>query len=128
MPKLNVKLTERITEFRDAWEKLAPDASFAGMNRGEFVEASEPPMAIRSEIAQEEKYLMGKKAERAIIDAEVADVLEMVVNSVRGTPGYGQNCPLYRAFGYVRKTDRKSGLTRKSKNESNPTVENVKLA
>jgi hypothetical protein len=35
------------------------------------------------------------------------------VNSVRGTPGFGPDSPLYRALGYVRKSERKSGLTRK---------------
>ncbi len=36
----------------------------------------------------------------------------MVVNSVKGTPGFGPDSPLYRALGYIRKSERRSGLSR----------------
>ena len=35
-----------------------------------------------------------------------------VVNSVKGDPHHGENSALYASFGYVRKSERKSGLTR----------------
>ena len=35
-----------------------------------------------------------------------------IVNSVRGDAAYGEDSALYASFGYVRKSQRKSGLTR----------------
>jgi hypothetical protein len=63
--------------------------------------------------------LEGKKAARSDADLAANEVLDLVVNSVRGTPGFGQDSALYRALGYVRKSERKSGLTRKL---AKPTV------
>lgn len=36
----------------------------------------------------------------------------LVVNSVKGTPGFGEDSPLYEAMGNVRKSERRSGLSR----------------
>ena len=99
--------------FRAAWRELAPDQVFAGMTLAEFDAATAPPIELRSEIMALAKQLEGKKTERSIADQKAAEVLELVVNSVRGTPGHGPDCELYRAFGYVRKSERRSGLTRK---------------
>jgi hypothetical protein len=57
--------------------------------------------------------LRGMKASQADVDQAANELADLVVNSVRGTPGFGRNSPLYSAFGYVRKSERKSGLTRK---------------
>jgi hypothetical protein len=40
---------------------------------------------------------------------------QMVVNGVKGDPNYGDDSDLYDAMGYVRKSAKKSGLTKKSK-------------
>lgn len=114
MAKTVNKVMERVVEFRDAWEELAPDATFAGMTFAEFEVAIAPPLTVRAEIAALEKTLINKKTERLIVDEAANELLELVVNSVRGTPGYGADSVLYRAFGYVRKSDRKSGLTRRA--------------
>jgi hypothetical protein len=36
-----------------------------------------------------------------------------VVNGVKGDPAFGEDSDLYETMGYVRKSERKSGLTRK---------------
>ena len=114
MAKTERNTITRILTFRAAWRELAPDASFAGKTLAEFEEASAPPLNLRDEIVALETQLVGKKA--AKLDAEVAanELLDLVVNSVRGTPGFGPDSALYRALGYVRKSERKSGLTRRS--------------
>ncbi|WP_411826363.1 hypothetical protein [Luteolibacter sp. AS25] len=114
MPKITSKIVDRIEGFRVAWREMAPDAVFAGMTYEQFVEASEPPLTVRDEILALESKLSGKKAEKLIADDAASEMLALVVNSVRGTQGYGDDCSLYRAFGFVRKSERKSGLTRKS--------------
>lgn len=113
MPKITLKIVDRIEVFRAAWREMAPDAVFAGMTYAQFVEASEPSLAVRKDILAIERQLNGKKAERSLIDEAASTMLALVVNSVRGTPEYGEDSPLYRAFGFIRKSDRKSGLTRR---------------
>ena len=113
MPRLKRTIVDRITVFRAAWRELAPEQAFAEMTLAEFEAATEPPIGLRAEIIALEKQLEGKKTARAIADQAAAEVLDLVVNSVRGTPGQGPDCELYRAFGYVRKSERRSGLTRK---------------
>lgn len=114
MPKIQKKIEARIESFRAAWRDMAPDATFAGMTLTEFEEAVAPPVKLRGEIVALERQWEGKKAEKLIADAAANELLDLVVNSVRGTPGFGSDCALYRALGYVRKSERKSGLTRKS--------------
>jgi hypothetical protein len=114
MPKVQKNIVSRIQSFRAAWRDMAPDATFAGMTLAQFEDAASPPLTLRGEIVALERQWEGKKAERLIADASANELLDLVVNSVRGTPGFGQDCALYRALGYVRKSERKSGLTRKS--------------
>lgn len=121
MKKIVPKIPERIHAFRAAWRELAGDASFAGMTYAEFVAATEPSLAAREDIVTMMGQLKGKRAERSITDDAVANVLSLVVNSVRGTPGYGEDCSLYRALGFVRKSDRRSGLTHKKKKKTDET-------
>lgn len=112
MPKVAKKIVDRIGAFRAAWRDMAPDATFGGMTLAEFEVAVSVPLNVRAEIVALERQWEGKKAEKLIVDATANGVLDLVVNSVRGTQGFGQDCALYRAFGYVRKSERKSGLTR----------------
>lgn len=114
MPKVQKKIEARIEAFRAAWRDMAPEASFAGMTLTEFEGAVAPPVKLRGEIVALERQLEGKKAERLMARDAANELLDLVVNSVRGTPGFGRDCALYRALGYVRKSERKSGLTRKS--------------
>jgi hypothetical protein len=107
---------ERIQLFIAAWKKVAPDAIFAGMTLPQFELAVAPSEALRDEIRGLEQEVKAMKAEREDVDDAAEVLLELVINSVRGTPGFGADSQAYCAFGYVRKSDRKSGMTRKSKN------------
>jgi hypothetical protein len=50
--------------------------------------------------------------ERNNADVLSEEITNSVVNSVKGDSAHGENSALYASFGYVRKADRKSGLTR----------------
>jgi hypothetical protein len=113
MPIPSKVIVDRIQTFRAAWRELAPDSAFAGMTLLQFEEASSASLDVRSAIVALGKQLDGKKTEKSKSDATVNELLALVVNSVRGTPGFGHDSALYRAFGYVRKSERKSGLSRK---------------
>ncbi len=43
------------------------------------------------------------------------ETVTTIRNSVASDPAYGNDSPLYGAMGFVRKSDRASGLTRKAK-------------
>ena len=116
--RLKDNVVDRIGDFRTAWRELAPTGKFAEMTLAEFEAAVTPPEALRAEIRALETKLEGKKTERSIADKAAGGLLELVINSVRGTPGYGPDSDLYRACGYVRKSERKSGLSRKGKQDS----------
>ena len=118
MAKIVRKIEDRIEVFRAAWREMAPDAVFCEMTYAQFVEASEPSLLVRREVLGMERQLDGKRAERSLTDGTAATMLNLIVNSVRGTSGYGEDSPLYRAFGFVRKSDRKSGLTHKKVNKT----------
>ena len=50
---------------------------------------------------------------RDAADVVTTQVNQLVVNAVKGDPAHGEDSDLYEAMGYVRKSARKSGLTRK---------------
>lgn len=104
---------ERIQTFRTAWREIAPDASFGGMTFAEF-EAALAPYEENAELLE----VLGTKQaaaqmKRDQLDVTTRKVLSLVVNGVRGNPGFGEDSQLYKALGYVPKSERKSGLTRK---------------
>ena len=105
---------DKIELYRTAWRDAAAEASFAGMTLSQFEAATSVPLDLRSEIAELELELKRKKAEMADADLTALGLLKLVVNSVRGTAGFGDNSPLYANLGYVRLQDRKSGKTNKS--------------
>jgi hypothetical protein len=112
---LNTKsMVERIRLFKAAWNEQAPTESFAGMTYAQFEAACADPLALREEILQLDIQREGKRTEREQADLTARNLCDLVVNSVRGTPGHGKDSALYRALGYVRQSERKSGLTRRS--------------
>lgn len=49
------------------------------------------------------------------INAAAGDKRSKIGNSIAGDPNYANDSPLYGAMGFVRKSEKKSGLTRKTK-------------
>ena len=116
-------VTDRITTFRAAWREIAPSTSFAQLTLAQFEAATDTALTVRQEIDALERQLVAKKVDRDLADQAANDLMDRVVNSVRGTPGYGADCSLYRAMGYVRKSERRSGLTRKGARKTAATAD-----
>ena len=91
----------------------------------QFEAETEIPLQLRAEVQALEKQLEGRKVDRTRADDTVSEVMDLVVNSVKGTPVLGPDSPLYRAMGYVRKSERRSGLTRKGLRTGTPMVNAV---
>jgi hypothetical protein len=113
---------DKIELYRTAWRDAAAEVSFTGMTLSQFEAATSVPLDLRSEIAELELELKRKKAEMADADLTALGLLKLVVNSVRGTAGFGDNSPLYANLGYVRLQDRKSGKTNKSPKPAVPAT------
>jgi hypothetical protein len=111
-------VTDRLKSAISVWRTAAPDAVFAGMTLAEFVEANEAPLRLRLEIQKLTLDLIARKANRDDADRATRASLQMLANSVKSTPGYGPNSPMYGALGYVREKERKSGLVRKRKTQA----------
>ena len=58
----------------------------------------------------------------------LATLLRVVVKGVQGHPEHGEDSPLYRAMGFVPFSERRSGLTRRTKAGSGPPAGNEEAA
>lgn len=108
-------ILERISSIINAWETLAPNKSFGGMTLAQLKAAVKPSFDIREELRVLDSQTQAKQIERDNADAETLRRVQLVVNGVIGDPEEGPDSDLYAGFGYRRKSERKTGLTRKKK-------------
>ena len=111
---------EKLERILNAWRTLAPEKVFGGMSLPKFEAACAPSNTTRALIVELQDKLSKAMADRDAADEETARRIEFVVNGVRADPTEGPDSALYEAFGYTRKSERKTGLTRK---RSEPTTE-----
>ena len=102
------------------WEEHAADASFGGLTLAQFKAKVKPSLDARAEIENLDRQLAGFRVDRDNADVVSEEIAASVVNSVKGDPSFGENSALYASFGYIRKDDRKSGLTRTANNVVQP--------
>lgn len=109
-PKKTMDCLDKILE---AWQNLAPTATFGGVTLADFQTKIDSSTDARADlVAKDNEY------KAAIVNRDNADAVAMafktlVVNGVIGDPNFGPNSALYEAMGYIRKDMRASGLTRK---------------
>jgi len=117
---LHVKQTAgRLQQIATGWEIVAPEATFAGMTLTQFRNRVKPSLDSRDELAAIHSQRRAKKDERDDADRSSREAMELVVNAVKGDPNFGPDHPLLEAMGYVRKSARKSGLTKKTNGNGN---------
>ena len=98
------------------WEEHAPDATFGGLTLTQYKAKVKPSLDARDEVSSFELKLAAARVDRDNADLVSDEITSNVVNSAKGDPNYGENSALYASFGYIRKDDRKSGLTRAAHN------------
>jgi hypothetical protein len=101
--KSPAQILDRMTKFLRAWEANAAHEKFFGKTLPEFKAAIQASFDTRSQIADLQRRLAITISRRNVADAESMRLMRGVAYSVLGTPGYGPNCVLYGALGYVRK-------------------------
>ena len=99
-------------DFRLAWKQLAPDATFGGKTLAEYEAAIVPFQDAVEELRRMTVSRSAALKVRNQEEASLRDLLVLVAHGVRSDPAYGEDSPLYRAMGFVPKSERSSGLVR----------------
>jgi hypothetical protein len=109
-PKDNEQKMERMI---NAWETLAFDKTFGGLTLPQFKATAQPAQAARQRLEDLEAQLKQALTDREEADEAFMAKARLVVSGVLADPTEGEDSALYAAFGYTRKSERRSGLTRK---------------
>ncbi len=106
---------QKIERMLNAWRTLAPEKSFGGMTLAQFEATAAPSLAARQRIDALEAQLKQEIATRDAADEVFNGKAQLVVAGVLADPTEGPDSALYAAFGYTRRSERKSGLHRTGK-------------
>lgn len=96
-----------------AWGQFAPAATFGGMTLAQFTTKVQPSLDARGEISTREAEIKSWADKRDDADVATSVANAAVIKGIVGDVNYGDNSDLYEACGYIRKSEKKSGLTRK---------------
>ena len=103
---------EKLNRILNAWKTLAADKSFAGMTAAQFETAIAPSFTTRQQIDDIENQRTHLINSRNDADDASLSKASAVVAGVQADPAFGPDSSLIEAMGYVRKSERKSGLHR----------------
>jgi hypothetical protein len=112
MPDSPSNNADKLNRILTAWKTLAADKSFAGMTVSQFETAIGPSFDARDQLEtldDQRTHLINTRNDAD--DASLAKAAA-VVAGVQADPTFGPNSSLYEAMGYVRKSERSSGLKR----------------
>ena len=107
------RTANKLQKVIDAWTTIRPTKSFAGMTLEQFKAQVQPSLAARDQLTTLQSQATDSRTQRRQSDSASLELAQLVVNSVKGDPAEGENGSLYAAMGYVPKSERRSGLTRK---------------
>lgn len=113
MPNSPKETEEKLDRIVNAWRAHAPDKIFGGMTLAQFQTEITPSRTVRVQLADNDNQRTSLLNQRDDADDHSLDKAQLMVAGVIGDPNFGQNSTLYEAIGYVRKSERKTGLTRK---------------
>lgn len=113
MPLNNKQIRERVTKMNNAWKQGADTITFNGITRTAFDADIQGALAEDQEIDDMEAQVKLKKNARDDRWRRIGDNSIKVRDGVEGHPDFGGDHPLVEAMGFVRTSERKSGLTRK---------------
>ncbi|HEY0429729.1 MAG TPA: hypothetical protein VGC76_18245 [Pyrinomonadaceae bacterium] len=116
-PKLN---EQKMMEVLHGWRTIAPEKTFGGMTLEQYEAQVNKSLAPRQKLVALEDEKIEQQALRDSEDLITLKKVELVVAGVIADETHGSDSALYESMGYVRKSDRKSGLTRKRVNVPNP--------
>ena len=115
--KINSLLTE-LEVLASGWEKYAVDHTLSGFTLAQLkalIASLKELMAAMDALKLEYR---GKIAARQSMGLELRDIRQRIVHCIRGHEDFGEDSEFYRFLGFKTKSERRSGLTRKT---SEPT-------
>jgi hypothetical protein len=115
------RTANKLQKLIDAWTTIRPTKSFAGMTLEQFKGQVQPSLAARGQLTTLQSQTTDSRMQRHQSDDASMDLAQLVVNSVKGDPAEGEDGSLYAAMGYIPKSIRRSGLTRKG--QTTPPVQ-----
>jgi len=113
MPDSPKTIADKLARITAAWKTHAPDATFAKMTLAQWLAAIKPSADARTTIEDLEKELAAAYNARDDADSTSTKAADKVVKAVVGDTDYGPDSSLYEAMGYIRASEKQSGLTRK---------------
>jgi hypothetical protein len=122
MPSNPQTIADSTNSIINAWTTLAPAASFGGMTLAQYQAKVKPSFDARTTIDGLNAQLTAALDTRDDADKVTADANQKVIKGVVGDPNYGDDSNLYEAMGYIRKSERASGLTKKAKAAAKPAA------
>ena len=122
MPESPKTTIDRIQTVLNAWQTLRPAKSFAAMSLEQFKEKVKPSFDTRTAITAFESQLLAAKDQREQADRVSLAAVQLVVHAIKGDPDEGENGEVYGALGYIRKSERRSGLHRSKRPAAVPAA------
>ena len=111
-------VVKRITSAIKTWEELCPDQVFAERTLDQFKEIVKPSLDARAKLATLDTQWQNTMAERATADPATLEALLRLANAVKAHPKFGDNSGMYTALGYIPRSQRSTGLTRRREKEA----------
>ena len=109
------KALEQLEQTEAALETHAALATFYGTTLAQFKAKVQASRDARTLVANLEQQLAAAINQRDTIDAENLTLEKNIAKAIAGDANFGDDSDLYEGTGRVRKSERKSGLTRKKK-------------
>lgn len=103
----------KYNRFLIALTTLAPDKTFGGVTLADFTSQIGKSNAPRRRLVELADERTNEETNRDNEDAVTMKMCERIKNGVIADLEFGDDSALYEALDYIRKSERKSGLTRK---------------
>ena len=104
---------EKLVETEVAWETHAAADKFYDTTLAQYKTNVDRSRDVRALIASLEQQLIAAQNTKKTVDAENLDLEKKIAKAIAGDARYGEDSDLYEGTGRVRKSERKTGLTRK---------------
>jgi hypothetical protein len=105
----------RLRMVLNALKTLAPNEEFAGMTSQQFETFIHPSFDTRQRLEVLDDQRTSLLTERDAADEASLAKANQIIAGIAAHPGFGDDCALWEAVGRTRRSERASGLTRKSK-------------
>lgn len=106
---------EKMERTLNGWKTIAPDKKFGGMTVSDYEGYVKNSRSPRETLEILDDQTKAATALRDSNDDVGLAKTQLVKNGVLADEEFGEDSALYEAIGYVKKSDKKSGLTRKKK-------------